>query len=219
VTARRRAAVLALLAVLGAGAPAATCAAADLQPLGLGTVWVYDYRAVMRFAIEGREHAQTLQGKVTTRADGKEMRQGKEYVRLQSTYTGIPGYERQTAFQRWDRDGLHNAFEEDGRWVDRLLLALPATAGSSWSMDAEAKERRTVVGIVAVDTPWRRLTSCVKVAGEISSGAPGAPAFVTEDFYCPGVGQARSVVRGTRDGTTTDVEMSLVSFSAAGGPH
>ena len=84
--ARRRAAGLALLATLGAGAPAAECAAADLQPLGVGTVWVYDYRAVMR-------------------------------------------------------------------------------------------------------------------------------------FYCPGVGQARSVVRGTREGTTTDVEMSLVSFSAAGGPH
>ena len=190
--------------------------ATDLQPLAEGTTWVYDYKAVMRFTIQSREHTQTMRGTVTTRVEGRETRQGREYSRVVSTYEGLPGFERQVVFQRVDEAGLHNAVEEGGVWTDRLLLALPATVGSSWSMDAGGAERRTIAGVVDVETPWRRFTSCLKVVGVVSGSSPESSAFTMEDYLCPGFGQVRSVVRGSKPDAKTDVEMTLTSFSASG---
>jgi len=188
--------------------------ATDLQPMEEGTTWVYDYKAVMRFTIQSQEHTQTMRGTVTTRVEGRETRQGREYSRVVSTYEGLPGFERQIVFQRVDEEGLHNALEEGGVWTDRLLLALPATVGSSWSMAAGGAERRTIAGVVDVETPWRRFTSCLKVVGVVSESSPESPAFTMEDYLCPGFGQVRSVVRGTKPDARTDVEMTLTSFSA-----
>jgi hypothetical protein len=188
----------------------------DLQPLEEGTTWVYDYKAVMQYTIQSREHTQTMRGKVTTRVEGRETRQGREYSRVVSTYDGLPGFERQVVFQRIDEAGHHNAVEEGGVWTDRLLLALPATVGSSWSMDARGAERRTIAGVVDVEIPWRRFTSCLKVVGVVSGSSPESPSFTMEDYLCPGFGQVRSVVRGSKPDAKTDVEMTLTSFSVPG---
>jgi len=210
------AAALAASFPLWLGAEPRRTPATDLQPLEEGTTWVYDYKAVMRFTIQSREHTQTMRGTVTTRVEGRETRQGREYSRVVSTYEGLPGFERQVVFQRVDEAGLHNAVEEDGVWTDRLLLALPATVGSSWSMDAGGAERRSIAGVVDVETPWRRFTSCLKVVGVVAGSSPESPAFTMEDYLCPGFGQVRSVVRGSKPDARTDVEMTLTSFSAPG---
>jgi len=210
------AAALAASFPLWLGAEPRRTPATDLQPLEEGTTWVYDYKAVMRFTIQSREHTQTMRGTVTTRVEGREPRQGREYSRVVSTYEGLPGLGRQVVFQRVDEAGLHNAVEEGGVWTERLLLALPANVGSSWSMDAGGAERRTIAGVVEVETPWRRFTSCLKVVGVVSGGSPESPAFTMEDYLCPGFGQVRSVVRGSKPDAKTDVEMTLTSFSAPG---
>jgi hypothetical protein len=96
---------------------------------------------------------------------GKETIQGREYYKIVSVFSGLPGVDEQIQYLRWTPEGVYAI---DGTSKDKpeyLDTPLPIAAGSSWlSQGPNTRTRYKAVGTESVAIVDRTYKKCLKVS-------------------------------------------------------
>lgn len=175
-------------------------------PLAKGTIWVHEHRATYTGPGERKVFAS-----VVTEVEGEETIGGKTYVRMLRRYEGMPGVDRITVYRRVAPEGVYIASKKDGKLREALELALPAAVGGSWDYDDGVVSKRQVADVVALDTPAGHFDKCLKVVRDFLTEVRRKN-YSQETYYCPGVGEVKSVlVQNTPNGKVVTEEVLLKS--------
>ena len=203
--------LLAGMAVAGAtsviGATALFAATPEpYVPLAKGTIWVHEHRATYSGPGERKVFAN-----IVTEVEGEEIIDGKTYMRMLRRYEGMPGVDRITVYRRVAPEGVYIASKKDGKLREALELALPAAIGGSWDYDDGVVSKRQVADVVAIDTPAGHFEKCLKVVRDFLSEVRRKN-YSQETYYCPGVGEVKSVlVQNTPNGKVVTEEVLVKS--------
>ncbi|HEX9940449.1 MAG TPA: hypothetical protein VGG03_00420 [Thermoanaerobaculia bacterium] len=153
-------------------------------PLEVGRRAVYDVEYVT--GIGDVQRAQAI-----LRIDGKKEIGGKEYFRVVTVITGIPGYPPETVYQRMAGDGLHEVRYAGDRPVEYLALPVPPEIGKTWAVDGgeiemtcrvEAREP-AILPEVTYEDAYR--VSC--------SGTRSGVYFTNQTYMVAGLGPVKTV--------------------------
>ena len=207
---------LLVAAVTVAGAATAFATADPYVPLAKGTIWVHEHRATYSGPGERKVFANVI-----TEVEGEETIDGKTYMRMLRRYEGMPGVDRITVYRRVAPEGVYIASKKDGKLREALELALPAAIGGSWDYDDGVVSKRQVAGVVAVDTPAGHFEKCLKVVRDFLSEVRRKN-YSQETYYCPGVGEVKSLlVQNTPNGKVVTEEVLVKSslFAPASPPR
>ena len=192
--------------VLVACGVALAATAEDYVPLDKGTIWVHEHRATYTGPGERKVFAN-----VVTEVEGEEKIGDKTYVRMLRRYEGMPGVDRITVYRRVAPEGVYIAARKDGKLREALELALPPAIGGSWDYDDGVVSKRKVADVVAVDTPAGRFEKCLKVVRDFLTERRRQN-YSQETYYCPGVGEVKSVlVQNTPNGKVVTEEVLVKS--------
>ncbi|MGH7803496.1 MAG: hypothetical protein ACREQJ_04055 [Candidatus Binatia bacterium] len=203
--------LVAVLVAASASAPAAT--PEPYVPLGKGTIWVHEHRATYTGPGERKVFAN-----VVTEVEGEEIIGGKTYMRMVRRYEGMPGVDRITVYRRAAPEGVYIAARKDGKLREALELALPPAVGGSWDYDDGVVSKRQVADVVALDTPAGHFEKCLKVVRDFLTDVRRKN-YSQETYYCPGVGEVKSVlVQNTPNGKVVTEETLIKSSLFAPAP-
>jgi hypothetical protein len=203
--------LLFLLLVATTSATAAT--PEPYVPLAKGTIWVHEHRATYTGPGERKVFAN-----VVTEVLGEETIDGKTYVKMLRRYEGMPGVDRITVYRRAAPEGVYIASRKDGKLREALELALPAAIGGSWDYDDGVVSKRQVADVVAIDTPAGHFEKCLKVVRDFLTEVRRKN-YSQEAYYCPGVGEVKSVlVQNTPNGKVVTEEVLLKASLFAPAP-
>ena len=194
----------ALALVLAAARFAA--AAESYMPLAKGTIWVHDHRATYSGPGDRKVFATVI-----TEVEGEEVIGGKTYYRMVRRYEGMPGVDRITVYRRVTPEGVFIASKKDGKLREALELALPPAIGGSWDYDDGVVSKRQIADVVAIETEAGRFEKCLKVVRDFLTEVRRKN-YTQETYYCPGVGEVKSVlVQNTPNGKVVTEESLLKS--------
>jgi len=115
---------MAVLAALGCrGTPE------ELVPLESGRKVTFDVEYVT--GLGNVQHAEAIQ-----RIDGMKKIGGVEYFRIVTVFTGVPGWEPETVYQRRAPDGVHEMRIVNGKPAEYIYIPIPPAVGKTWTINA-----------------------------------------------------------------------------------
>ena len=124
-----------------------------------------------------------------TRTEGDEVVNGKTFHKLITTFSGIPGLDEVTAYQRWTPDGTYSIDSSDQTKTEYLDTPFPLEVGKSWTVKKQgATAQYNVAEMETVETPAGTFNNCLKVTftGNKNEGT---------EYLAPKVGMVKLVLK------------------------
>ena len=128
---------------------------------------------------------------INTRITGKETINGKEYWKVVSVPSGMPGSEPTTNYLRKAKDGIHVIYDSDPKKQDVLDFPLPIKIGKTWEISfPKGHAQNTITSIETVELPNRSYKDCIKMT---SVGTYDSEQFESTIYFAPNIGSIKMV--------------------------
>lgn len=180
---RRLSASIALL-VAASLAPGCRGNSKGFMPLETGRKTVYEVE--YSTGLGGVQRAEAVM-----RIDETKTIDGKEYFRVVTAITGVPGHEPEVYYQRFAADGLHELHYVGGRPVDYLQTPWPLEVGQAWLVNAAGIEMTCRVDArTPAILPEKTYDDAYKIS---CYGSRNGHRFKDQTYLVEGVGRVRTV--------------------------
>jgi hypothetical protein len=161
-------------------------------PLNQGSVTTYAYR----FQVKGEKAPKSVpetRGKIRTKNTGLTTVEGRSYWKFVTSYEGIFGIKDEPVSYRREDDGnVYLAYYLRGKWIETLELPREVAVGREWDYDDGEKSRRRITGLLDLEFAGRKYHGCIEVTRTVLKNERLKSAL-NRNYYCPGVGEVRSV--------------------------
>jgi hypothetical protein len=128
-----------------------------------------------------------------TRVDGREVIGGREYYKIVTVVSGIPGVEPEITYLRWTGSGIYAV---DGKHKDKpefLTTPFPVAVGDTWTALGHARTSfARVDGIGPVELFDRKYDDCLALSYTVTEGSTR---YTVTDYVAKGIGSVKIIVK------------------------
>lgn len=151
----------------------------------------------------------TIEGTIVIKGDGMENINGKDYYKTLVIYSGIPGAETQTYYERKTDEGLYAINGKYKSSPEYLTVKLPLKIGDNWkSITPEGEFEYAVLGIETLELIDKKYKDCIKISMESSRAFGGYSGY---SYYARDIGLVKEFFNDKNKGII--IESTLVSYS------
>lgn len=194
----------------------AVCFAHPYLPIDEGQTTVMDYK----FFVETSKKefkGSDAHGRMIITSPGKDIKQGKTYVRFVTSYKNIPYSTADTSLWRREENGMvYAASELHGKFTETVELPKDLAVGQEWDYNDGVESRRKITQKLNLDLAGKTLTDCIEVTRVVLKNE-SLKNVVNKDYYCPGVGHVKYFFRQPTPVGDYITETSLVEQKQANG--
>jgi len=176
-------------------------------PLKEGAKWNYSLELLMPFG-------NVVKGELVSRIDGMEEVGGKDYYKLVSVSSGIPGAEPEYQFMRVDDKGVYAIDSKNRDFGEYLVAPVPFQAGGSWEVvSSKGKQTCTLESFEPAEMIEEKFDNCARISckGELSEDGRSMDVESTT-HRCPGIGLVKENSKFTVDFNSISATQALTKY-------
>lgn len=149
-----------------------------------GARWEYSIEMLIR----GRG---IQKAKSVDRVDGIENINGKEYYKVVSVTSGIPGAEPETNYYRRTKDGIYKISGKHKDYPEYMITPFPISVGNKWAVqEPEGLFHYTIESIETAELFDRKYENCLKISFEGNYQSQSAKGY---SYEAKNIGTVKSV--------------------------